>query len=301
MNKNHASYAVVTAIACLISWYMGRASIQRINDATSVESETPPIQYSHRSTSVEPELPNIPPRSEVTNDWVAMKAHLEERSRQRARESVFRPFTERESVAYIPMFMELGLSEDQARERMAVLEDIHVASNDANMALIEFAKARLKYDSEMREMLSPESYAAYRQFESEKPARIEMEGLNRFLAPSGEVLGAQEPIVLQAIAEANAYRSQPSYGAYGPYPSPAMDPELVVAMQNREADALLAGSERLHGLLQDRVSAEVLESIMRYYQSRIDQLEGSMRAWQSSDRSQELLRVNDTYNRIFNP
>jgi hypothetical protein len=69
--------------------------------------------------------------------------------------------TVREAASYVPKFQELGLSEEQAQERMQALEQIHLKAFEVNSALAALATARQDYDKEMRQMLGPDRNNSY--------------------------------------------------------------------------------------------------------------------------------------------
>ena len=295
-------YLLASSLACLTAWSIGRNSAKVTPSIVVAPPATEPVRSSDGpgpgARPVPPPRPDPvpahPPRPEVQAPSTNVAAIME-RSRQRMLIAGIRPMTEREAASYVPKFQELGLSKEQAQERMQALEQIHLKSFEVNSALAALATARQDYDKEMRQMLGPDSYAAYRRFEDEKPARNELEAIRNFLGQESHLLEGSESMLVQGITDSRAFASAPSHGAYGPVPSPLLDPEEIRMALLRENENLVVGGNRLLQNLRGVASAELLVAMEKYYQSCVAYNNAAMAARSSSNPEQQLLEVNHRY------
>ena len=125
-------------------------------------------------------------------------------------------------VDYTPVFGELGMKSEDKERLLVRLQELHRKAIAAERPMQELAKARLKYDQDIRSVLGETNYAKFVAFERSKPARREYVWLSTFALHSNNL--AMDPVysqrIVQLLKDAKATTTESWEGPYDPMPHP---------------------------------------------------------------------------------
>ena len=278
---SNKSTVFLATICCIIAFPIGRLSVnrspqnetaQQITQIPASGSNNPhpssfsqPLGRREAQPSAE-ESKNIP--VEVRTDW-AKKIHQENIAINA------QAMTDRESVFYNPLFARLGLTPDQAEERLKKLTQIHQHSTQVNDSLTELLSARYLYDASMKQMLSEERYKEYREWERAKPAMLESQRIKDFLAQNKIIVGDDAALV-GAIDNNDAVLFQQTHTAYGGIPEVVVGDENAEAQISSDIKRLRANSSALLSSIAPDFPAETVNKIKLYFENHISELTSTL-------------------------
>lgn len=278
---NNKSAVFLATICCIIAFSVGRLSVNRSPEKETVQR----ISRDPASGSNNPHSSNIsqPPRlheaqssseesniipNDVRMAW-ANKIHQEEIARNA------QAMTDRESVFYNPLFARLGLTPDQAEERLKRLTQIHQHSTQVNDSLTELLSARYLYDASMKQMLSEERYKEYREWERTKPAMLESQRIKDFLAQNNIII-RDDAALIGAIDKNDAVLFQQTHTAYGGIPEVVVGDDNAGVQITGDIKRLRASSSALLSSVAQDFPAETVNKIKMYYENYISELTSTL-------------------------
>lgn len=191
------------------------------------------------------------------------------RDHSRAEERVAR-WLQTETAEYDRLFSELGMSKESAADFIhsrAGLLRFAIAAGDPTLRLLE---ARRSYDKSLKDTLSPEQYAKYRDYEESKPAARELEAFREYSqGVKGLTLEPQySKTIAQLLKDSNVSTGSTWDGPYDPVPSPRIGDDAV-EQQKRDFDTLTTSVATLNEGLVSSDLPDIYKSSLRQYYSNI--------------------------------
>lgn len=173
---------------------------------------------------------------------------------------------------YAPVFAELGVSPEKAKQLKTHLGKLQRASLELTLAQQQDEEARQAYDREMRTTLSEEDYARYRQFEDSTHARREVERIQIFARENGlpEITAEDRDRLAEAIQEHEAYMAKIANGPYDPVPPSIIGTANVLREIEMQQRNILEQSTRVQrSLAENGLPAGPSAMLRRYYDREI--------------------------------
>lgn len=175
--------------------------------------------------------------------------------------------------AYNQLFGELGVTAEVKEQLQAHLQKIHKASLEAEAAISQVLDARMQYDLRIRSLLNEENYATYRQYEAERPARLEAENIQKFAGKRNiEIDSTQQDTLIQAIHDANPSENSWWGSWHGPYDSLPQfklgDEEVLTWAKDRLSDVARSSSQLKEHLAEEEMPIDIQLAVKDYYEMR---------------------------------
>lgn len=180
--------------------------------------------------------------------------------------------SKKEGKAYAAFLASIGASEETIAHAVQGLEDANLASCLTELAVGGLSQARRDYDERIRKDLGPERYAQYREFEKNKPFRIEVDEISEYLGKRGLSGDLDRTLLSQSLKEANAFTTRSSDGPYDQVPNPTAYIADGVPIYTERLNLVTAATPRLAELLSARFPPEVAQQVNAYFQSRVNEL-----------------------------
>ena len=181
-------------------------------------------------------------------------------------------YSKKEGKAYAAFLSAIGASDETIAHAVQGREDVHLASCLAELAVIDLSQARRLYDERIRKELGPERYAQYRDFEKNKPFRIEVDEISDYLGKRGFSGDLDRALLSQTLKEANAFTTSFSDGPYDRVPNPTAYIADGVPIYTQRLQQVTEATPRLAELLSTRFPPEVVQQVNAYFQSRVNEL-----------------------------
>jgi hypothetical protein len=197
------------------------------------------------------------------------------------------------AVEYGEVYSQLGLTSEASARFQTNLIALHAGAQAAGNALTSLARAKVEYDRDIREALGEDGYARYRQYEDEKPARLEFDRLNQYSLSVSNITYTpdQQMAIVRLIKQAGAVTSELWAEPYGSLPRQVVGQQGLVDDLRKKIVSLKAASDALNLNLQETsMQDDYRKLIEAYYQSVLNKLQEQLRYF---DRPIEVLREED--------
>jgi hypothetical protein len=167
----------------------------------------------------------------------------------------------------------LGVSDDVQRRLKTHQEKVLRASIEAELAMQQVLTARLDYDQAAKSAMTPDAYAAYRDYEDAVPAVRELGSIRDFADRNGLTLDPTQESQLQSLIKAaGAYTEKGWHGPYDGLPEPAMGQDAATAATSIMIQSITETSTALRQSISTANLPEELQQLVRaYYDDRLAQ------------------------------
>lgn len=182
-------------------------------------------------------------------------------------------YSRKEGKAYAAFLSSIGASDETIARVVQGLENVNLTVCLTEFAVQDLSQARRDYDERIRKELGPERYAQYREFEKNKPFRVEVDHITEYLGQRGFSGELDRALLSQTLKEANAFTTRTSYGPYDGVPNPTAYIADGVPIYAQHLQQVTEAVPRLAEMLAARFPPEVVQQLNGYFQSRVTEIQ----------------------------
>lgn len=199
--------------------------------------------------------------------------------------------SELEGAQYEALFEVLGLPLDQRKNILAKVKQLHEGAAAVNYDLQKLNTARSDFDRSMQQLLGPEKFRAYKEFELKKPANREIELVSSYLSTqSASMDGQTKNMVFDAIYANQATTTELWHGPYDPMPHTLFGLAIPPYLES-EIGRIQRNSSMMIQSLAPVLPGETIAMLQDYYSNKIRSLQDDIaRAFRTPEQIKEWIR-----------
>ena len=261
--------AILPAILVAIAFLLGRLSVGDRQASLGVSEVQPPLPTT--ATAVVKASTKWPARAalnttpaETTTAWVDATNRYPLHPKQVADELV------NQRAEYTPIFESFGLDKNQIDDLFQAFAEIHELAITAGESRTDLMARRERFNADLRKMLSPESYNAWKEHQGRRPAALEAAEVVSFNTRNG--ISTPESAIGEMasfISDSNGVTTRPWHGVSDALPEPLHGKDLMVPYLEHKIATLKRLLGEVDGATGATLSLEAKEGLRHYYGARI--------------------------------
>lgn len=175
------------------------------------------------------------------------------------------------SAEYDRVLADSGLDSTQVASVKDMLVGLHHSTISAGDHMFDLLSSRAKYDETIKQLMSPEAYRNYRNYEASKPAKREYDEIDRNRRKANAPIPDEyRDKIVSLIKEVGATSSETSHGPYDPPPMPALGQDAMAKLRSETEALAPKANELLSRMQREGLPDEVIEGIRSYYLGILD-------------------------------